>query len=482
MKKSRLIVNLLLIFVSIIFTLTLIEGTFHLIEFTKKYFEEDVEFAAGDYGNRMGYIMHCYQPDELALVNPVAAAKMMSDKKYSHNFHINSLDQLKKVLNNPRFIEDIEYRKNAMMINKDFKTSGPGGEWCARPGEWTSKKNIKNIPSKMVYDVTYNIDNNQRRITPTDSKLSKKPGKKGVSEPKNNKPQNQKYEGNINVFGGSWVFGEGLNDNETLPYYLQKIFPDYKVTNFGFHGWGPHNALYLLENNYAEFDSINILLTTESYAGRTSCGDSFTMTHPAYVVNKCKTCARRTTHVGNCSSVNETDYHSKFNSKRVKEPKDVGYYYPTIKKLMDNFKSINSIFENYSNFIRDIGDESAEFFFKDILYDFNNLSVEQNGTTLIAYLQSHPSEKLSILPDLKDSTFRFLQYHDIDALDVTLHWKDEESKYGYKFDPSLTIKNDGHPTSIANCRRAVLISKHLLNTKIIRTKNHKFNDQICELN
>jgi len=402
-------------------------------------------------------------------------------------------------LNNPQFIEDRDYRKNAILINKDFKISGPGGEWCPRPGEWTSKKNIKNNPSKMVYDVTYNIDNNQRRITPTGSNLSINPvgsdtsflsrffdifksDKKEVSEPKINKLQNQKYKGNMNVFGGSWVFGEGLNDNETLPYYLQQIFPDYKVTNFGFHGWGPHNALYLLENNYAEFDSINILLTTENYARRTSCGHSFTMTHPAYVANKCKTCARRTVHVGNCSSVNETDYHATFNSKRVKTLKDIGYYYPTIKKLMGNFKSINSMFENYSNVIRDINDESADFFFKDALYDFNNLTEEQNSTTLIAYLQSQPTTKLSILPDLEDSTFRFLQYHDIDVLDVTLHWKDEERKYGYKFDPSLVIKYDGHPSSVANCRRAFLISKHLLNNKVIQTNNHKFNDQFCELN
>jgi len=464
MKKSRLIVSLLLIFVSIIFALTLIEGTVRLYEFAKTYFEDEVEFASGDYGNRRGYIMHCYQPYELALHNPLAAAKMMSDNKYSHNFRINSLDQLKKALNGPQFIqENDEYRKNTTMINKDFKTSGPGGEWCPRPGKWTAKKNLKSNPDKMVYDITYNIDNNQRRITPTDSKLSK-------------------YKGKINVFGGSWVFGEGLNDNETLPYYLQKIFPDYKVTNFGFHGWGPHNALYLLENNYAEFNSINILLTSEGYARRTSCGHSFTQTHPAYVVNKCKTCVRRTIHVGDCSSVNETDYHATFNSKRVRLLKDVGYYYPTIKKLMDNFKTINFIFKNYSNFIRNINDESAVFFLKDVLYDFNYLTLKQNGIPLIAYLQSPPRPKLFILPDLKDSTLRFLQYHNINVLDVTLHWEDENSKDGYKFDPSLVIKYDGHPSSVANCRRATLISKYLLNHEIIRTNNHKFKDQICGLN
>ena len=219
MKKSKLIYNLLLVFSSIIFALVLIEGSVRLIEFAKRYFEDEAAIdPSGDYGNRKGYTMHCYQPYELALHDPIAAAKMMSDKKYAQNFRINSLDQLKKALSDPQYIqENVEYRKNVTMINKDFKTSGPGGEWCPRPGKWTAKKMLKDNPQKMVYDVTYTIDVNQRRVTPTDSKLSK-------------------YKGKINVFGGSWVFGEGLNDNETLPYYLQKSFPDYKVTNFGFHG------------------------------------------------------------------------------------------------------------------------------------------------------------------------------------------------------------------------------------------------------
>ena len=85
MKKSKLIYNLLLVFSSIIFALVLIEGSVRLIEFAKRYFEDEAAIdPSGDYGNRKGYTMHCYQPYELALHDPIAAAKMMSDKKYAH--------------------------------------------------------------------------------------------------------------------------------------------------------------------------------------------------------------------------------------------------------------------------------------------------------------------------------------------------------------------------------------------------------------
>ncbi|MEK8019270.1 MAG: hypothetical protein VSS75_020555, partial [Candidatus Parabeggiatoa sp.] len=48
-------------------------------------------------------------------------------------------------------------------------------------------------------------------------------------------------------FGGSFTFGEGVNDNETMPYRFEEkgIF---KAFNFGFHGYGPHQMLAILEN------------------------------------------------------------------------------------------------------------------------------------------------------------------------------------------------------------------------------------------
>ena len=48
-------------------------------------------------------------------------------------------------------------------------------------------------------------------------------------------------------FGDSFTIGEGLNDDQTLPYFLNQDL-NLKVFNFGFHGYGNHQALALLKS------------------------------------------------------------------------------------------------------------------------------------------------------------------------------------------------------------------------------------------
>jgi len=51
--------------------------------------------------------------------------------------------------------------------------------------------------------------------------------------------------------GGSFTFGQSVNDDETLPYYTSKKLNDkYSVFNFAFNGYGPHQFLSKIENNY----------------------------------------------------------------------------------------------------------------------------------------------------------------------------------------------------------------------------------------
>ena len=47
-------------------------------------------------------------------------------------------------------------------------------------------------------------------------------------------------------FGDSMCFGEGLNDNETIPYYFEKSNIDYRSINYGFMGHGPSHMLYTI--------------------------------------------------------------------------------------------------------------------------------------------------------------------------------------------------------------------------------------------
>lgn len=50
------------------------------------------------------------------------------------------------------------------------------------------------------------------------------------------------------LFGCSFAFGEGLNDQETLQYQLQQHLSGYNIYNYAVHGYGPQQMLALLES------------------------------------------------------------------------------------------------------------------------------------------------------------------------------------------------------------------------------------------
>ena len=49
------------------------------------------------------------------------------------------------------------------------------------------------------------------------------------------------------LFGCSFVFSNGLPDNETLQFYLSKELPNLELVNYGVHGYGPQQLLRVLE-------------------------------------------------------------------------------------------------------------------------------------------------------------------------------------------------------------------------------------------
>lgn len=55
----------------------------------------------------------------------------------------------------------------------------------------------------------------------------------------------------IIFFGGSIVFGQSLNDDETLAYHVSKLYNERtQVFNFAFNGYGPHQFLSKIQNGY----------------------------------------------------------------------------------------------------------------------------------------------------------------------------------------------------------------------------------------
>jgi len=95
----------------------------------------------------------------------------------------------------------------------------------------------KYFGEQLLYEVIYTIDVNGLRVSPASG--------------------NGDNNDCILFFGGSCTFGEGVNDNETMPYIVGvKKKEKYKVYNFAFHGYGPHQMLSAIENNIVD-DVIN---------------------------------------------------------------------------------------------------------------------------------------------------------------------------------------------------------------------------------
>ena len=82
--------------------------------------------------------------------------------------------------------------------------------------------------NQIVWDVEYTIDSFSRRVTPDSI----------------NKIKNEF----IIFYGGSRVFGTGVNDDETLPNHFQKLISNFTVYNYGIPGAGPNIFLKKHQN------------------------------------------------------------------------------------------------------------------------------------------------------------------------------------------------------------------------------------------
>jgi len=80
----------------------------------------------------------------------------------------------------------------------------------------------------LVYDVTYSTDEHGLRVPPR------------IGDP------NEAH--CVLFFGGSFTFGEGLENEEAMPYRVGLLGQGrLRVYNFAYHGYGPHQMLAALE-------------------------------------------------------------------------------------------------------------------------------------------------------------------------------------------------------------------------------------------
>lgn len=82
------------------------------------------------------------------------------------------------------------------------------------------------VDDKVIYDISYTHDGYGNRITPNNNEKSRKC---------------------IVTYGCSYTYGQNIENNETLSYFLSKNLPEYRLLNFGIAGGGAHTILARLE-------------------------------------------------------------------------------------------------------------------------------------------------------------------------------------------------------------------------------------------
>ena len=110
---------------------------------------------------------------------------------------------------------------NTDYVARDFITG-----YKANPNTKAQSKRMSG--DEVIYDVIYESGENGYRKTP------------------NSNANSQKC---IVLFGDSFTTGEGVQGDETLGFYLNEYLKhSHKIINLGFHGYGPHQALALLQS------------------------------------------------------------------------------------------------------------------------------------------------------------------------------------------------------------------------------------------
>jgi len=269
-----------------------------------------------------------------------------------------------------------------------------------------------------IYDIEYTIGEDRFRVTP-----------------------NQNDSGDllrVNLFGGSFAIGEGVEDYETVAYYIRKYLTkigiEADIKNYGSHGFGVHQALRIMDLEARESD-LNIILTAPFHAERMTCdfGESASG-NPLYKKND-----GVVSYWGNCGDLRDKGYDPAL-------PKAIlDYRRNNISNLLKlTLRAIKAqTYEEYQT-------ELLEFYIE-MLAEMHRRSTISGVPLLVAYMKAPEL----LVGEINDEliTQNLLQ-RGLNLVDVTL-----ASTYS---DAALKIHNEeGHPSRETNERRASLIVDYI---------------------
>ena len=247
----------------------------------------------------------------------------------------------------------------------------------------------------------YTIGNNKFRVTPQINNLAKHKS--------------------LNFYGGSFAFGFGLNDDETMPYLLQNYLKNWEINNFGINGYGVHQMLALIQKEPNILADINILMTVEGHIPRATCKRHFSFGTPKYVINKKDELIR-------------SGYCQFGIMDKIQMPKIFG-------SIINRSEIKNYIF-SLLNSEKTFYDNDAREIYLAILEEINTI-VKENGKTLIIGYMDTTSK-------LNKEIFKSIIEKDIIVVDLTLDKKDKANWLP-----------DKHTSKLGNEKRVFLIQRFL---------------------
>ena len=270
-----------------------------------------------------------------------------------------------------------------------------------KPGVYSARKTTSE--GDIIYDVVYTIGGDGYRLDVDDNDFD------------------------ACIYGGSFAFGEGLNDNETLSFYLLQNH-GIKTKNVGVHGYGLNHALYNIEQGLTSIDlgRVNVLLTDPWHSLRSSCKSSYAAATPSY-----ETTVEGLKLIGVCSG---------------------GGFISMVLYKSNIIRTIAKVLHNENNIITD----SDIDLYVAIIQEIARLSDENNARLIIAYIKAK-DELLASAKWTNESLITELSNIGT-VVDVTLAERREDLDQKYYIQ-----ELDQHPSALANQRRAEILQSFIRN-------------------
>jgi hypothetical protein len=267
-----------------------------------------------------------------------------------------------------------------------------------RPGRYNAIKRTDG--GDMVYDVLYTIGQDGFRYTPQSHRPS---GKKAF------------------FLGDSATFGEGLNDDQTLPFHWARLNPEYQVRNFAMSAWGLHQAYAVWRDLIYDQGAAIFVQTAPWHSDRSACIPDFSTFSPKFKI------------------VNDTIVPS--GKCRVL----VGFNF--VDRLLNKSKVISRIYDAVHSH-----DRMHKFhLYLAIIKQMLRMAQERQQCLTIAFNKAE-NTYFEGSAYSNEEILRLLNEAGVAVADVTLAETKED------LDPSYFISRDGHPSNRANRAKARLLS------------------------